>query len=75
MNTYVEKLKLIEWITKIQDSKVIDKLISVHNEFETDWWGQISETERQEIEIGLKDFDEGRTLDHAEVKKLYEKYL
>ena len=48
MNTYVEKLKLIEWITKIQDSKVIEKLISIHKESETDWWDEISESERQE---------------------------
>ena len=75
MNTYVEKLKLIEWITKIQDSKVIEKLISVHKEYETDWWNEISEAEKQEIEIGLKDLDEGRTVDHSEVKKLYEKHL
>lgn len=75
MNTNLEKLKLIEWITKIQDSKVIEKLISVHKEYETDWWNEISETEKQEIEIGLKDFDEGRTVDHSEVKKLYEKHL
>lgn len=75
MNTYIEKLKLIEWITKIQDSKVIEKLISVHKEYETDWWDEISESERHEIELGLKDFEEGRTVDHSEVKKLYEKYL
>jgi hypothetical protein len=75
MNTYVEKLKLIEWITKIQDSKVIEKLISIHKEYETDWWDEISESERQEIEAGLKDFKEGRTVDHAEVRKLYEEYL
>ena len=75
MNTYLEKLKLIEWITKIQDSKILEKLISVHKEYETDWWDEIDESERKEIETGLKDFGEGRTVDHSEVKKLYEKYL
>ena len=73
MNTYLEKLKLIEWITKIQDSKILEKLISVHKEYETDWWDEIDESERKEIETGLKDFGEGRTVDHSEVKKLYEK--
>jgi len=75
MNTHIEKLKLIEWITKIQDSQILEKLISIHRKYETDWWDEISETERQEIESGIKDIKEGRTVDHSEVKKLYEKYL
>jgi len=75
MITYIEKLKLIEWRTKIQDSKVLQKLISVHKEYETDWWDEITESERHEIELGLKDFEEEKTVDHAEVRKFYEKYL
>jgi hypothetical protein len=75
MNIQAEKLKLIEWIARIQDSKTLEKLISFHKEYETDWWDEISEFEKKEIELGLKDIEEGRTVDHSEVKKLYEKHL
>ena len=75
MNIQTEKLKLIEWIARIQDSKTLEKLISFHKEYETDWWDEISEFEKKEIEIGLKDIEEGRTVDHSEVRTLYEKHL
>jgi hypothetical protein len=31
MNIHAEKLKLIEWIAKVQDSKTIEKLLKIRN--------------------------------------------
>ncbi len=75
MNLHAEKIKLIEWITRIQDFKTIEKLLKIRNESPTDWWDELSEFERKEIELGLKDLEDGNTIEHIEVKKLYEKYL
>lgn len=75
MNIQTEKLRLIEWISKVQDSKIIEKLISIRKENIPDWWDEISDNEKNEIELGLKDIDQGKIHEHSEVKKLYEKHL
>lgn len=73
MNVQAKKYKLIEWITNIQDTKLIDKLVKIAED--SDWWDNISKEEKASIERGLKDLDEGRSVDHSKVKKIYEKYL
>jgi len=73
MNIQAKKYQLIEWITNIQDTRLIDRLAKLADE--SDWWDELSETEKASIERGLKDLEEGRYVDHSEVKKLYEKYL
>lgn len=73
MNIQAKKYQLIEWITSIQDVRLIDRLAKISEE--SDWWDDISDAEKESIERGLKDLDEGRYVDHSEAKKLYEKYL
>lgn len=73
MNIQSEKLKLIEWITRVQDNTIIEKLLRLKEE--SDWWEEISIKEKESIEKGLKDIQEGRTHQHSSAKKLYEKYL
>jgi len=67
------KYQLIEWITSISDSGLIDKLMKIAEK--TDWWDEISEAERNSIERGLKDIEKNRVFDHSEVRKKYEKYI
>lgn len=71
MNIQAEKLRLIEWIARIQDVNILEKLISIRKENISDWWDEISDNEKSEIELGLKDIDQGKIIPHSEVKKLY----
>lgn len=73
MDIQTKKYQLIEWITKIRDNQLLDKLLKIAEN--KDWWDEISSDERDAIEEGLKDLSENRAADHAEVKKIYEKYL
>ena len=73
MDIQTKKYHLIEWITKIRDNQLLDKLMKLAED--EDWWTEISEAERDAIEEGLQDLAENRTYDHSEVRKLYEKYL
>ena len=75
MNIQAEKLKLIEWIAKVQDFKTIEKLLKIRNENSYDWWDELTDYEKKEIELGLADIEQGNTVDHSAVKKIYEKYL
>ncbi|MCG2779961.1 MAG: hypothetical protein L6264_03360 [Weeksellaceae bacterium] len=69
-----KKLELIQWLSTVEDLSVINKIFEIKKE-KSDWWDELSEAEKESIEKGLKDLDEGKTVSHSEVKKLYEKWL
>jgi hypothetical protein len=77
MNIQTEKLDLIEWISKLNDTSVINKLRQVKEDYSKskDWWDTLKREEIESINQGLKDFQEGRIHIHDSVRKIYEKYL
>ncbi|MDD3788366.1 MAG: hypothetical protein PHO94_06690 [Petrimonas sp.] len=70
-----EKIQLIQWLSTVEDTSIIKKLIQIRNEEAKDWWDSISEDERTSIEEGIADADNDRLVSHAEARKLYEKWL
>jgi len=77
MNIQTEKLGLIEWISKLNDSFVIERLREIKDEYfkSNDWWDTIKKEELESINRGLKDFEDDRTHSHESVRKIYERYL
>jgi predicted transcriptional regulator len=77
MNIQTEKLDLIEWISRLNDTSIIDKLKTIKNDYSKskDWWDTLNKEEIDSINRGLKDFDEGRVHSHDSAHKIYEKYL
>ncbi len=75
MDIQAEKYKLIEWLTSIKDQRIIEKIKLFRENLSdnTDWWDTISLTEKESIERGLKDIEEGRVIPHSEVMKKYGK--
>ncbi len=77
MNIQTEKLDLIEWISRLNDTSIIEKLTKIKDDYSKsqDWWDSLKKEEIESINRGLKDFDEGRVYSHDTVRKIYEKYL
>jgi tryptophanyl-tRNA synthetase len=77
MNIQTEKLNLIEWISKLNDTRIIDKLKELKDDYSKskDWWDTLKKEELDSINKGLKDFEEGRTHSHDTARKIYEKHL
>ena len=77
MNIQAEKLSLIEWISRINDKSIISKLRRIQEEHveSEDWWSELNQAEKESIERGLKDIEEGRVHSHETVQELYGKYL
>jgi len=73
MDILSKKYQLIEWIMNLRDTQMIDKLLNIAEK--TDWWTELSQTERDSIEKGLIDLAESKFHKHSDVKKQYEKYL
>jgi hypothetical protein len=70
-----KKLELIQWLSTIEDSSIIEKIMELRNQESIDWWNSISENEKQSIEKGLEDAKAGKLNPHTDARKLYEKWL
>ncbi len=75
INLSGKKIELIQWLSTLEDSTVINKIIAIKNEEKLDWWNSISEIEKQSIELGLLDAKAGKLIPHIKAKELYEKWL
>jgi uncharacterized protein HemY len=75
VNILNAKIDLIKWLTTIEDSSVIEKIMEIRNTEKEDWWNKISDAEKKSIELGISDADTGNMKPHAEAKKIYEKWL
>lgn len=77
MNIQTEKLDLIEWISKLNDTLIIDKLRELKDDYSKskDWQDTLKKEEIDSINRGLKDFEEGKIHSHDTARKVYEKYL
>jgi hypothetical protein len=75
INIQNKKLELIQWLSTIEDSTIIEKIMDLRKKESKDWWKSISESEKESIEKGLKDADSGKLNPHSNARKLYEKWL
>ena len=76
MSTHIlqEKLELIQWVSTLEDGTIIKKLIKLRNETTKDWWDELSDDEKAEIQIGLKQIEQGEIVIHEEVMKVFDKW-
>jgi predicted transcriptional regulator len=77
MNIQATKLELIEWISRLSDSSVIDKLKKMKEELsiKEDWASNLTEVELESIKRGIKDIEEGKVHSHETARNIYEKFL
>ena len=75
LNIQNKKLELIQWLSTIEDSSIIEKIMDLRKRENKDWWNSISENEKNSIEQGLKDAESGKLNSHSNARKLYEKWL
>lgn len=69
------KIELIQWMTTLEDSAIIQKLLELKKNESKDWWLDISEEEKQSIESGIADANSGKVKEHTEARRIYEKWL
>jgi hypothetical protein len=75
LNILNKKLELIQWLSTIEDSTIIEKIMDLRKKESKDWWNSISESEKESIEKGLLDADAGKLNPHSNARELYEKWL
>ena len=67
MDIQAEKLQLIEWLAKLNNANVLKQFIALKNEQEKDWWDELSEEEKKEIEEGIAQADRGEVISHSKL--------
>ena len=70
-----QKLELIQWLSTIEDVTIIEKIMDLREKENKDWWKSISESEKESIELGLKDAEARKLNPHSKARELYEKWL
>ena len=70
-----KKIELIQWLSTLNDKSLIDKLMRLREKEKTDWWNEISLAEKESIEKGIQDAQDGKLTSHSNVKNIYEKWL
>ena len=74
MDIQAEKIDLIKWLADIEEPAVLQKLIALKNDQQTDWWDLIDDEERAEIQEGLAEADRGEGISHQEFIAKYDKW-
>jgi predicted transcriptional regulator len=75
MDIQAEKLDLIRWLTEVTEPSIIKSFMALKQKEQGDWWDEISDTEKAEIEEGIAPADAGDLISHKDVMAKYEKWL
>jgi hypothetical protein len=74
MNIEVTKLELIHLLLQTQKESLLVKIKKVFDEEQTDWWGDMDPEEKQEVETGISEADEGMLTLHKKMMKRFDKW-
>jgi hypothetical protein len=70
-----KKIELIQWLSTLNDTSLIDQLMKLRDKEKAEWWNEISADEKASIEKGIQDASHKKLTSHAKVKGIYEKWL
>ncbi|WP_416444706.1 hypothetical protein ACH3O9_04195 [Leeuwenhoekiella sp. A16] len=75
INLQDKKIELIQWLSTLSDESLIDQLMELRQQEKKDWYNEISTSEKNSIEKGIQDANDGKLTSHSNAKKIYEKWL
>jgi len=66
------KIELLQWLNELQDKKILQSLFHFKQiQDSNDWWEGLTEKQKEDIELGMKEAKEGKTHSSSEVWKKY----
>jgi len=72
MDIHASKLELVKLILNIDNQKIINKLIKVLKSEPEDFWLELTESEREEIKLGISQLESGKRISLEAFKKKYD---
>lgn len=67
--------ELIQWINSLNDASLLNLLNSIRmsrKKDEKDWWEGLSISEKENIDLGIKDLNEGRIISSEDFWKRFD---
>ena len=71
MDIQLEKINLIKMIAETDDISVITSIKNFFKPEKKDWWDELSEEQKFEIEEGEREIDRGEYVDFEDFMKKY----
>jgi hypothetical protein len=68
MNTETVRLKLINWISQLDDEKLLKKIEALRGN-QKQSWEDLSVDDQEAIEEGLNQLNEGKSISYSDVRK------
>ena len=62
MDLQSSKLELVRLILKIDNQQIINKLTAMLKEQDQDFWNELSDQQKEEIKLGIKQLDDGQRI-------------
>lgn len=74
MNIQAEKLELMKMILETDNPKILESIKNLfRNERKADFWDSLSEEQKQEIELGIGEVEDGKTVDYETIMRKHRK--
>ena len=73
MDIEATKLELIQLVLQTQKKSVLEQVKSVFEAQSGDWWDDLTDQDKKEIELGLQDLENENVVDHEQVKEIFSK--
>lgn len=73
MDLHTSKLELVKIIVNINSQKTIDKILRILKSEHDDFWLDLTESEKEEIKLGIKQLDSGQRIPLNELNILFPK--
>ena len=69
MDIQTSKLELVKLIINMDNKKIIDKVLTILKSEKEDFWLELSPEEKEEIELGIKQLDNGQRISWDDFQK------
>ena len=71
MDIQLEKIALIKLLAETESPSIINDIKKVFQREKKDWWEDLSEEQKADIEEGIKDADEGKVVSYEYFMKKF----
>jgi len=69
MNIQTSKIALVKMILNIENDKFIEKITEFIQNEKVDFWSELSLSEQNEIQKGIKELNKGKKVEYADFLK------
>lgn len=71
MDIESEKLKIIKILEETNDLSIIKAVKKLLTEAKKDWWDDLTEEQKEELELSVKEFERGEVVSYEDLMKKY----